>query len=151
MQKNFSFLFYSTISSGYNAVAAILLEDFVKPSFPNMKSSTMTLFSKIVSKYIHICFGWFMVFNATFSNISVISWRSVLSVEETGGTGEHHQPVSIHWQTLSHNVVSSATCFYIDIDTRLQEILCFTTEAIYKLVPIKWKTKINTLLNSLKI
>jgi hypothetical protein len=25
----------------------------------------------------------FMVFNATFNNISVISWRSVLSVEET--------------------------------------------------------------------
>jgi hypothetical protein len=29
-----------------------------------------------------------MVFNATFSNISVISWRSVLLVEETGGLGE---------------------------------------------------------------
>jgi hypothetical protein len=58
------FMFYSTISSGYNAVAAILLEDFVKPSFPNMKSSTMTIFSKIVSKYIHICFGWFMVYGA---------------------------------------------------------------------------------------
>ena len=28
--------------------------------------------------------GWFMVFNATFNNISVISWRSVLFVEETG-------------------------------------------------------------------
>ena len=29
--------------------------------------------------------GWFriMVFNATFNNISVISWRSVLLVEET--------------------------------------------------------------------
>ena len=27
---------------------------------------------------------WFMVFNATFNNISVISWRSVLLVEETG-------------------------------------------------------------------
>jgi hypothetical protein len=26
---------------------------------------------------------WFMVFNATFSNISVISWRSVLLVEKT--------------------------------------------------------------------
>jgi hypothetical protein len=25
--------------------------------------------------------GWFMVFNATFNNISVISWRSVLLVE----------------------------------------------------------------------
>jgi len=26
---------------------------------------------------------WFMVFNATFNNISVISWRLVLLVEET--------------------------------------------------------------------
>ena len=26
----------------------------------------------------------FMVFNTTFNNISVVSWRSVLSVEETG-------------------------------------------------------------------
>jgi hypothetical protein len=31
-----------------------------------------------------------MVFNATFNNISVISWRSVLLVEETGGPGENH-------------------------------------------------------------
>jgi len=28
-----------------------------------------------------------MVFNATFNNISVISWRSVLLVEETGELG----------------------------------------------------------------
>ena len=28
-------------------------------------------------------FGWFMIINATFNNISVKSWRSVLSVEET--------------------------------------------------------------------
>jgi hypothetical protein len=27
---------------------------------------------------------WFLVFNATFNSISVISWRSVLLVEETG-------------------------------------------------------------------
>ena len=33
--------------------------------------------------------GWFMVFNATFNNISVISWRSVLLVEETGVHGEN--------------------------------------------------------------
>ena len=31
-----------------------------------------------------------MVFNATFNNISVISWRSVLLVEETGVPGENH-------------------------------------------------------------
>jgi hypothetical protein len=31
-----------------------------------------------------------MVFNATFHNISAISWRSVLLVEETGVPGENH-------------------------------------------------------------
>jgi hypothetical protein len=39
-----------------------------------------------------------MVFNATFNNISVISWRSVLLVEEPGGPGEDHRPVASHWQ-----------------------------------------------------
>jgi len=50
---------------------------------------------------------WFglMVFNATFNNISVISWRSVLLVEETGGPGDNHRPAASHSQTLSHNVV----------------------------------------------
>jgi hypothetical protein len=33
---------------------------------------------------------WFMVFNATFTNISVISWRSVLLVE-TGVPEENHR------------------------------------------------------------
>jgi len=37
--------------------------------------------------------GWFMVLNATFNNISVISWRSVLLVEETGVPEENHRPV----------------------------------------------------------
>ena len=45
-----------------------------------------------------------MVFNATFNNISVISWRSVLLEEETG---ENHRSVTSHWLILSHNVVSS--------------------------------------------
>ena len=31
-----------------------------------------------------------MAFNATFNNILVISWRSVLFVEETGVPGENH-------------------------------------------------------------
>jgi hypothetical protein len=46
-----------------------------------------------------------LVFNATFNNISVISWRSVSLVEETRGPGENHWPVVSNWQTLSHNVV----------------------------------------------
>ena len=46
-----------------------------------------------------------MVLNATFN--SVISWQSVLLVEETGAPGENHQPGASHSQTLSHNAVSS--------------------------------------------
>jgi hypothetical protein len=36
------------------------------------------------------------VFDATFNNISVISWRSVLLVEETRGPRENHRPVESH-------------------------------------------------------
>jgi hypothetical protein len=31
------------------------------------------------------------VFNDTFNNSSAISWRSVLLMEETGGSGENHR------------------------------------------------------------
>ena len=51
---------------------------------------------------------WFVVFNFTFNNISVISWRSVLLVEETEIPEENHRPAANNCQTLSHNVVSSA-------------------------------------------
>jgi hypothetical protein len=34
------------------------------------------------------------VFNATFNSISVISWQSVLLMEETGGPGENHRPAT---------------------------------------------------------
>ena len=37
-----------------------------------------------------------MVFNATFINISAISWRSVLLVEETGVPGENQMFVASH-------------------------------------------------------
>ena len=35
-----------------------------------------------------------IVFCATFNNISVISWRSVLLMVESGGPGENHRPVT---------------------------------------------------------
>jgi len=49
-----------------------------------------------------------MVFNSTFNNISVISGRTLLLVEETGRPGENHRPITSHWQTLSHYVVHLA-------------------------------------------
>ena len=109
----------------------------------------------MVTRNDTIC--WLMVFNTTFNNISVISWRSVVLVEKTGVPCKNHRHVashcfqwgscylifsfmrmfcrsvvvflffffwplyclfffdlqvmvssnSSHWQTLSHNVVSS--------------------------------------------
>jgi hypothetical protein len=38
----------------------------------------------------------FVVCLMVFNNISVISWRSVLLMEETGGPRENHRPVANH-------------------------------------------------------
>jgi len=57
-----------------------------------------------------------MVFNTTFNNISVISWWSVLLLEETG---ENHWPVASNWQTLSHIVVSSISRHEWDSNSQL--------------------------------
>jgi len=46
---------------------------------------------------IVVVYSFGMVFNTTFNNISVISLRLVLIVEETGVPGENHR----------HNVISS--------------------------------------------
>ena len=56
--------------------------------------------------FVLLCFNY-MVFNATVNNISVISRRSVLLVEETGVPGANHRPVASYWQIVSHDVVSS--------------------------------------------
>jgi hypothetical protein len=48
---------------------------------------------------VYVTCGWlvgFMAFYATFNNISTISWRSVLLVEETGGPRENHRPAASH-------------------------------------------------------
>ena len=58
----------------------------------------------IIPVYVYL-FVCLTVFNVTFNNISVISWRSVLLMGENGGPGENHRPVASHWHTLSHNVV----------------------------------------------
>ena len=39
----------------------------------------------------------FWCFDTTFSNISAISWRPVLVVEEAGVPGENHRPWTSKW------------------------------------------------------
>jgi hypothetical protein len=53
---------------------------------------------------------WFLVFNATFSNIS---WRPVLVVEEAGVPGENHRPWASNWWTLSLAAASRMHPFVI--------------------------------------
>ena len=78
--------------------------------------STIPSNSAMVSR--NMIRGRVMVFNSTFNNISVISWQSVLLVEETGVPGENHRPVASHrqgmrqgsltkfrWQNRLHQVV----------------------------------------------
>jgi hypothetical protein len=52
-----------------------------------------------------------MVFNATFNNISVISWRSILLVEETGGPGEKDRHYNGHKKkngSTNNHVINTA-------------------------------------------
>ena len=56
-----------------------------------------------------------MVFNATFNNISVISWRSVLLVEETGVPGENH--LSQVTAKLYHIMLYTSTWSIFDLTT----------------------------------
>ena len=64
-------------------------------------------------------FIWVRVFIATFNNVSVISWWSVLLVEETGVPGENHRSVASHSQSRSHNVVSSTPHYERDSNSTL--------------------------------
>ena len=74
---------------------------------------------------------WFMVFNATFNNISAISWRSVLLVEETGVSGENLRPVTYHWRTLLHNVVTHNLDIYVSINSPVPVHIRFFSIAIW--------------------
>jgi hypothetical protein len=92
-------------------------------------SSTISLLKKTDKEFQSILvkwsYGWFMVFNATYSNISIISWRSVLLVEETRVPGENFrynfnlqlpmQSVPITTKVLSsrpvHGDVYSIQCY----------------------------------------
>ena len=66
--------------------------------------------------YTHVgLVGSFKVFNVTFNNILAVSFIG-------GGNqsnGENHRPATSHWQTLSHNVVSSTPRHEQDSNSQL--------------------------------
>ena len=50
------------------------------------------------------------LFNTTFSNISVISWQSVLLVKETGVPWGNHHPPSNHWKNFRKRCCTCRWC-----------------------------------------
>jgi hypothetical protein len=66
-----------------------------------------------------------MVFSATFNNISVLSWQSVLLVKETRGRGENHRPVA------SRYFLSLANAKKLTAKTFLDTILCAKNISIF--------------------
>ena len=72
-------------------------KDFKVPTTKNnLKKHAEKEIKKQIYKQVVGLVDWFMVINATFNNISVISWRSVLLVEKTAVPGESHRPVASH-------------------------------------------------------
>jgi hypothetical protein len=67
------------------------------------------------------------VFKATYNNISIISRRSVSLVEETVVPRENDQHVASHWQTLSHNVVTSTLRHYRNTAIHDRSFSCLGT------------------------
>ena len=70
-----------------------------------------------------------MVFNATFNNVSIISWWSVLLVEETGIPKENHSPVGSHWQTFIAKCCMEYTSPWVGMELTTLVVMC--TDCIY--------------------
>ena len=75
-------------------------------AFVSLFTTSCDLFSKTDQLYVPLILIGLRC-PTPFNNISVILWRSILLVEETGGPRENNRPVASHQQTLLHNVVSS--------------------------------------------
>ena len=69
------------------------------------QSVTITVSSNLAEREMYSIQHYVLNF-VTFNTIFVISWRSVLLVDEIGVPEEHHRSAASHWQTLSHSVVS---------------------------------------------
>ena len=90
-----------------------------------------------------------MVFNATYNNISAISWRSVLLVEETGVPGENH------WAATNHKFTTQCCIEYTTPWTGFElttlVVICTYCTGSYKsnylmititTVPLKYRRRI---------
>jgi hypothetical protein len=106
-RSSFVLLFFCLLCCRFFFDTRILITPLVSS---NSSFNILCIMFKILAVRSVICevgLDWFMIYNATFNSMSVILWRSVLLVEETGVPGEKKRLVASHWQSLSHNFVST--------------------------------------------
>ena len=100
-----------------------------------------------------------MVLNATFNNISAISWQSVLLAEETRAPRENHRPVPSHWQLyhkmLYQFIIETVACTYIDKGNITAGKICLLSIFLYlqigKIINYSWFSWTSLLPNLLGI
>ena len=66
---------------------------------------------------------WFLVLNATFSNISAISWRPVLVGEESGVPGENHRQGQANGK-LYHLRMPVECTFFCNLQSKFNVSTC---------------------------
>jgi hypothetical protein len=109
------------------------------------------LFKSTIYYYLSTGLVWFMVFNGTFNNISVISWRSVLLLEEIGVHRENHRPVARH--KLYHIPVMLYRVHFSWTGFELTTLVVIGTDCIgnyksnYHTILIHWKLKLTQFWN----
>ena len=77
----------------YAIITDFLNLDFCSEHFISIKHRILAIFNKNKKFNSDSLYA----FNATFSNISAISWRPVLVIEEAGVPGENHRPWASNW------------------------------------------------------
>ena len=80
-----------------------------KENLVSCKINIVTTPSLLISNWDANTYRLVMVFNATFNNVSVISWLSVLLVEETGGPGDNQRPTTNDLPQVTDK------CYYIKL------------------------------------
>jgi hypothetical protein len=78
----------------YNTLLGVLNDRCNSFNIEGSHSNCYRHYILLAVSFILIWFAliWFLVFSATYSNISAISWRPILVVEEDGVPGENHKP-----------------------------------------------------------
>jgi len=82
----------STNKSDFHEIAEIVLKVALNTITVNIVSCIFRIVR--VKRVSFVCVRIVNLYDSTFNNISVISWRSVLMVGETVGPGESHRPAT---------------------------------------------------------